>query len=107
MHNMILIFILFQILHFNETTSTMLSVSWENSRVLWKNFCVEKHNNFNITILQEKKERKCSIDEMCIIDFAESTIRGRTGGVWRVEEFQTHFNPFPASAQLVGFFVQR
>jgi hypothetical protein len=44
---------------------------------------MEKHNNFNIASLQEKRNEgkvlECSIDERCIIDFLESTIREKWG----------------------------
>lgn len=70
---------------------------------------MKKHNNFNVAILQEQsgKTLECSIDERYIIDFVESTIRGKMGCKrGQGGEFEIHFNPFCASV-LLWFFVQR
>lgn len=75
----------------------------ESSRVLWKNFCVEKHNNFNIAILQEKREKARMLDGRTVYNRFCRKHNQKRNRRRRVAEFETHFNPFPALVQLDGF----
>lgn len=104
MHNMILIFILFQILAFqwvDKWVCVWVSVRKRKTPELWKTFVCRNIIIFILRCYRRKMPDRRAYEwtnERWKIDFLESTIR--ESGVQEGFEFKIHFNPFPVSVPL-------